>query len=124
MVTISMPGRGLRWLFALAIAPLPVWAETAEENYRLYCVQCHGTLGNGQGINQTTGGLAVSPRSHTYAEEMKKLADEELRLAIADGGDAVQKSELMPAFGNILSQSEIDDLVRHLRNLCQCEANR
>jgi cytochrome c oxidase cbb3-type subunit 3 len=120
----STPLPRLFLLIALVMVPLPAWSETAAENYRLYCIQCHGSLGNGQGINQTAGGLNVSPRNHSLAEEMSKLTDEELRLAIHDGGDAVQKSELMPSFGKTISEEEIDELVLHLRKLCQCEANR
>ena len=94
----------------------------AEKNYRLYCVQCHGSRGNGRGINDTAGGLSVSPKNHVYAEEMSQLSDEELGTAIAEGGDAVQKSGLMPPWGETLSAQEIDDLVSYLRQLCQCEA--
>jgi len=97
-------------------------AITVEENYRLYCVQCHGTAGNGQGINQTAGGLAVSPRDHSSATEMSKVTDEELRLAIAKGGEAVTKSELMPPWAGVLRAEEIDELVAHLRKLCKCVA--
>ncbi len=97
-------------------------AATAQENYRLYCVQCHGTAGNGQGINQTAGGLAVSPRDHSSAAEMSKLTDEEIRLAIAKGGEAVTKSELMPPWAEVLRAEEIDELVVHLRKLCKCVA--
>ncbi len=99
-------------------------AETAEENYRLYCAQCHGTEGNGQGINNTLGGLAVSPRNHTSTMEMSKLSDAEIRLAISEGGDAVQKSELMPAWEKTLSAQEIDDLVFYLRKLCKCAGTK
>jgi cytochrome c oxidase cbb3-type subunit 3 len=110
----------------LVIAPelTPARAAPAAENYRLYCVQCHGTLGNGEGINQTSGGLAVSPRNHAYAKQMSELTDDHLRQAIAGGGDAVESSELMPAWGKTLTGEEIDELVLYLRELCQCEANR
>jgi len=94
----------------------------AEENYRLYCVQCHGSRGNGKGINDVAGGLSVTPKNHVYAEEMSQLSDEELGMAIAEGGDAVQKSGLMPPWGETLSVQEIDDLVLYLRKLCQCKA--
>ncbi len=111
---------GLAVLLAAFLGASGAHAETAEENYRLYCAQCHGTQGNGQGINQTADGLAVSPRDHTNAKEMSKLADREIRLAIAEGGDAVQKSELMPAWEKTLSAQEIDNLVLYLRKLCKC----
>ena len=111
---------GLMIVLAVVFGPTGSRAESAEENYRLYCAQCHGTQCNGQGITQTSDGLGVSPRDHTNAKEMSKLTDQELRLAIAEGGDAVQKSELMPAWGKTVSAEEIDDLVVFLRKLCKC----
>jgi cytochrome c oxidase cbb3-type subunit 3 len=111
---------GLVMALAVVSGPTASRADPAEETYRLYCAQCHGIQGNGQGINQTADGLAVSPRDHTNAKEMSKLSDQELRLAIAEGGDAVQKSELMPAWGKTLLAEDIDDLVLYLRTLCTC----
>ena len=105
----------------LVMAPDGGKAGSAEENYLLYCVQCHGTQANGGGINNTAGGLAVSPRNHTNAEEMSKLSDEDLRLAITDGGDAVSKSELMPPWSGVLTNQEIDEMVVFLRALCKCQ---
>jgi hypothetical protein len=51
---------------------------------------------------------------------MSKLSDRELWLAIAEGGDAVQKSELMPGWEKTLSAEAIDELVVFLRELCKC----
>ena len=111
----------LGWIIATTVfGPAEGRAEPAEENYKLYCVQCHGTAGTGQGINQTAGGLAVSPRDHTSAVEMSKLADDEIRLAVAKGGDAVKKSELMPPWDGVLTGKEIDDLVALMRKFCKC----
>jgi cytochrome c oxidase cbb3-type subunit 3 len=115
---------GLAIVLAVVFGPTAGRAESSEEIYRLYCAQCHGTQGNGQGINQTAEGLAVSPRDHTNAKEMSRLTDLELRLAIAEGGDAVQKSDLMPPWGKTLTTEEIDELVHHLRTLCKCEGPR
>lgn len=115
---------GLVSALAIAAELSPAWASSAEDNYRLYCVQCHGTSGNGEGINQTSGGLAVSPRNHSDVVLMSKLSDDHLRQAITGGGDAVDSSELMPAWGKTLSAEEIDELVLYLRQLCQCQANR
>ncbi len=111
-------------VIALVLWPAAARSETAEENYRLYCVQCHGTMGTGLGINETSGGLSVTPRDHTNPMEMSKLNDRDLRLAIAEGGDAVQKSGLMPPFGSTLSSQEIDQLVVHLRKLCGCQGKK
>lgn len=116
------------WAAALILAPT-LWpsagrAGTAADDYQNYCAQCHGTMGTGQGINETAGGLSVSPRSHINAEEMSKLSDEDLRLGIAEGGDALQKSGLMPPWGKTLSSENIDELVIYLRKLCKCEGKQ
>lgn len=117
-------------LSALAVSVLVVtapdrgWAGNTRENYRLYCVQCHGTEATGNGINNSAGGLAVSPRDHTNAKEMSKLSNQDIRLAITNGGDAVSKSELMPPWGKVLSAREIDELVFYLRQLCGCEGKK
>ena len=124
-----MISRNVTWS-VLAVAALVVtvpdrgWASDARENYRLYCVQCHGTEANGGGINNTAGGLAVSPRDHTNATEMSKLSNQDIRLVIAKGGDAVSKSELMPPWGEVLKEKEIDELVLYLRQLCGCEGRK
>jgi mono/diheme cytochrome c family protein len=66
----------------------------------------------------------VSPKDHVSADDMSKVSDEEIKVAIAEGGDAVQKSGLMPPWGNTLSSAEIDELVLYLRELCQCEGGQ
>jgi len=103
------------------VSPPNATIET-ERNYRLYCVQCHGSQGNGLGVNNTAGALSVSPRDYLLASEMSKLKDDEIKSAITLGGDAVQKSGLMPGWGNTLGEKQIDALVLYLRKLCQCEA--
>jgi cytochrome c oxidase cbb3-type subunit 3 len=121
MTEWKLTSHGLAVVIMLVMAPDSARAGSAEENYRLYCVQCHGTQANGGGINNTAGGLAVSPRNHTNAEEMSKLSNEDLRLAITDGGDAVSKSELMPPWSGVLTNQEIDEMVVFLRALCKCQ---
>jgi len=93
-------------------------AETAEANYTLYCVQCHGSAGTGKGINAPY--LAVAPRNHTSAKDMEPLTDDGIALAIKDGGAAVSKSTQMPSWKSVLTDAEIKDLVAHLRKMCKC----
>lgn len=115
---------GLAIMAAVIAAPDRGWAGNVRETYRLYCVQCHGTEANGWGINNTAGGLAVSPRDHTNSTEMSKLSNQDIRLVIAKGGDAVSKSELMPPWGEVLTEKAIDELVLYLRQLCGCEGKK
>lgn len=83
--------------------------------YRTYCTACHGIGGDGNGLNVPA--LAVQPRDHTDTREMGTRTDQDLHTAIAQGGPAVGKSVLMPPWQGVLSDEQIDSLVRHLRML-------
>lgn len=81
--------------------------------YDTYCVQCHGVRRDGNGINSAW--MAVKPRDHTDAKAMGDTPDELLFKAIKEGGLAVSKSVLMPAWGGVLTDDEIRELVKYLR---------
>jgi len=103
---------------------LLIWAveasatEKAADNYRTYCTQCHGVKGNGKGINIRD--MSVQPRNHTDAKEMSARSDDDIYKVIKDGGTAINKSVLMPPWGDVFSDEEIRGLVTYLRELCQC----
>lgn len=109
---------------ALLLAILPAVfgaaraAETAPDNYRTYCVQCHGSQGDGKGINIRD--MSVQPRDHTDAKAMSGRTDDELFKVVKEGGLSIDKSVLMPPWGDTLSDSEIREMVQHLRVLCKC----
>jgi len=91
-------------------------AKAGELIYHNNCSQCHGLEGTGKGINAPH--LEVAPRNHTDFEEMNARTDEELFKAIAEGGQAVNKSVLMPNWGETLSETQIHDVIAYLRELC------
>jgi cytochrome c oxidase cbb3-type subunit 3 len=88
--------------------------------YDVYCAQCHGLKRNGSGINLP--GLSVRPRDHTDTKAMNDTPDEELHKAIKEGGLAVNKSGLMPAWSGVLTDPQIDEMVTYLREVCHCES--
>ena len=105
----------------LSLAGLSAFALHAEDAtarsakvYDTYCVQCHGTNRDGNGINSTA--MAVKPRDHTDTKGMGDTPDEELHNAIKSGGGAVNKSVLMPRWDGVLSDAEITDLVSLAKN--------
>ncbi len=116
MASKRMPGATVLACLALA---MPVAArEAAADNYRTYCTQCHGRDGNGKGINIRD--MSVQPRDHTDARAMSGRSDEALFKVIKEGGPSIDKSVLMPPWGDTFSDDEIRDLVAHLRTLCRC----
>lgn len=114
--------RNSKILFALAalLLSMPGYAkETAADNYKTYCVQCHGMKGNGSGVNIRD--MSVQPRDHTDAKAMSGRSDDTLFKVIKEGGPSIDKSILMPPWGDTFSDEEIKDLVQHLRMLCKCK---
>jgi len=107
-------------LFAAALASATTAAAPdpghGKQLYRAYCTQCHGISGHGNGVNAAE--LSVQPRNHTDREEMAARTDEELFKAIKEGGQAVNKSVLMPNWDGNLSDDDIHDIVAYLRELC------
>ena len=93
--------------------------ESATDNYRTYCTQCHGLLGNGKGVNVRD--MSVQPRDHTDAKAMSGRSDDDLFKVIKEGGLAIDKSVLMPPWGDTFSDEEIHELVQHMRTLCKCK---
>ena len=107
-------------LAALALAAGSAQAaETAADNYKTYCVQCHGMQGNGKGVNIRD--MSVQPRDHTDAKSMSGRTDADLFKVIKEGGLSIDKSVLMPPWGATLSDDEIHAMVQHLRTLCKCK---
>jgi len=100
-------------------AATPADAGSGKALYEAYCAQCHGLKGDGNGVNAPQ--LKVQPRDHTDRAEMSARTDEELFKAIKQGGQAVNKSILMPNWDGNLSDTEIHELVAHLRQLCCAE---
>jgi mono/diheme cytochrome c family protein len=89
------------------------------ENYKWYCAQCHGLNGKGDGPNATKE-QPVTPRDHTDTKGMSKLTDADIENVIRDGGKATGKSTMMPPWSKTMTETEIKELVKYLRQLCKC----
>lgn len=114
-----MPTKFLLLMLLAAFSVSAQAKETAADNYKAYCVQCHGSEGNGKGVNVRD--MAVVPRDHTDAKSMSGRSDETIFKAIKEGGPSIDKSILMPPWDATMSDEEIKDLVQHLRLLCKCK---
>jgi putative heme-binding domain-containing protein len=80
-----------------------------------YCSHCHGIYGDGEGFNADY--LDRQPANLTDSEFMAKRKDNRIYRVIKKGGPEVRKSNLMPSFGNTLSDLEIWSLVAFVRTL-------
>jgi cbb3-type cytochrome c oxidase subunit III len=83
--------------------------------YTTYCWTCHGATGNGNGILSPL--FETQPQNLTAPQVLSKRTDAELYNVIRQGGAAAGRSAGMPAWGGLLTQQEIWDLVSYLRRL-------
>jgi mono/diheme cytochrome c family protein len=105
-------------IMALALLPARADGTKIKTVYNTYCVQCHGLHRDGTGVNLTA--LSTKPRDHTDAKGMGSLPDDEIFNAIKNGGQSVNKSVLMPAWGGVLNDEQITEMVHYLRTVCKC----
>ena len=131
-----MPDREAERLarYLVALPPPPASAGAAPEAppalgagqeadgaalYSRHCAACHGAEGRGDGWNAAS--LPVAPTVHADAGAMAQRPDDTLFDGIYAGGFVLDKSPLMPAFGDLLDPEQIHALVRHIRALCGCQ---
>jgi cytochrome c oxidase cbb3-type subunit III len=113
------------WLMVVGLLPAFILisgvaqaTERGEDIYKTYCTQCHGSQGDGKGIN--TRDMSVQPRDHSDPKAMSQRSDQDLTKAIKEGGLAINKSVLMPPWGGVLTDEEVTEVVQYLRTLCKC----
>lgn len=90
-----------------------------RRTYLNYCAACHGPGGQGDGYNARY--LPVKPTAHADAKYLSARPDDTLFDGIHSGAYVLNKSQLMPAWGQTLSATQIRELVSYLRTLCQCQ---
>ncbi|MDH5472110.1 MAG: c-type cytochrome [Gammaproteobacteria bacterium] len=78
--------------------------------YDTYCIQCHGTYGEGDGV--LTRVYPMEPANHTNAVSMDKFSNDKMYSIILDGGTG---SSLMPGWKNILTEKQINDTISYIR---------
>lgn len=77
-----------------------------------HCAECHGVDGKAEVIVMH---MDVPPKDQSDPVYMKTLPDAYLYLAICRGGEGVGKNFIMPAWGDLLSDQDIKDLVAQIR---------
>lgn len=81
--------------------------------YYFYCVSCHGWQGQGDGPNAIE--MDPRPRPLTKGDYMNKRTNVQLFGVIKGGGVAVELADAMPAWGNVLQDQDIWNVVAFLR---------
>jgi cytochrome c553 len=87
--------------------------------YEGACAACHGP--HGEGAAQAVAGFE-KPDTFPHFNKCDETAAEYTRdwkAVIRDGGEARGFSQIMPAFGGVLTDEQMDAVVAYLRSLCE-----
>ena len=92
--------------------------ENGERIYKSGCIACHG--GDGRGAPET---LTEFERPDTFpdftrCDQTTPESNSAWKDMITHGGPSRGFSEIMPAFGKLLTPDEIDDVIAYLRTFC------
>lgn len=87
----------------------PPPTATAAETYKNLCARCHGEQGDGKGITWLY--LDPAPRDLTKAAFMSSKPDERFIKSIQEGVAGTS----MPAWGKMLNETQVRDLVTYIR---------
>lgn len=93
----------------------PVGYEQASgaRIYAHYCSVCHGATGEGDGFNAFN--LDPRPRNFKDREWQRAVTDRELQAIVRGGGPVIQKSALMPAWGRVLNDRQVEHVLQYVR---------
>jgi mono/diheme cytochrome c family protein len=79
-----------------------------------YCERCHNPESTVERVSNFDN-LEIKPHAFTEGDTLNKISDADLTAIISYGGPALNKSALMPAWGNTISKSDIQALISYIR---------
>lgn len=79
-----------------------------------YCERCHNPESTVERVSNYDN-LEIKPHPFTEGDALNKISDADLTAIISHGGPALNKSALMPAWGNTLSKSDVQALISYIR---------
>ena len=97
----------------------PPNAKNGARVYKAGCIACHGPTGDGASPAHT---VFKRPDSWPYFSKCDQTTPEPnsaWKDVVLYGGRARGYSEIMPAFGEILSDTEINDVIAYMRGFCR-----
>ncbi len=123
--------RKRRWGFLALLLEGVSWAQSPESSpekaslaslsgaqiFEQFCSRCHGADGKGEVAPEVREGMEVPPRDLTepYFNTRERRSDW-IRV-VRDGGEASGLSASMPAWGEVLSEQQIQEVVEYVKGL-------
>ena len=106
-------------LFSQSIKQRSHDAKNGESIYNSGCVACHGSGGIGAPETLTEFKRPDTFPDFSSCEGTTPEPNSAWKDVIVHGGPSRGFSQIMPAFGELLSSDQIDDVIAYLRSLCR-----
>ena len=98
----------------------PPDVKNGEKVYKGGCIACHGSEGKGAPIASTVfRRLDTFPDFTDCAGTTPEPNGNSGRAVIVHGGPSRGLSQIMPAFGDLLTDQEINDVIAYMRGFCK-----
>src|SRR6056297_2603006 len=97
--------------------PAGASAPNPEALFSTHCASCHGPGGDLDPNSPVVQGLGVVPANFTDPLFNSREPAHDWKMVIEHGGAALGLSEKMPAFGNTLTEHEIESVVTYLKGI-------
>ena len=93
-------------------------AKRGEAVYQRGCIACHGRDGKGAPETSTVFVRPDTWPDFTRCDQTTPEANAAYKAVIVHGGKSLAFSQIMPAFGDLLTNEQIDDVVAYVRGFC------
>lgn len=100
---------------AVLLAPLPLRAATAAENWTQSCASCHGD----DGVGKTKMGHKAGAKDLTDAAYLKGFTDDQMLANLKNGEKGDDGKVKMKPYADKLADAELKDLVAYVRGLAK-----
>lgn len=91
--------------------------ERGSEVFAVNCAMCHGPTGSPDPDSPLVEGLGVVPADFSDTLFNSREGEGEWKLVATYGGAALGFSEVMPAFGEALTEEDIDNVLAYIKTL-------
>ena len=93
--------------------------ENGEKVYKGGCIACHGAEGKGAPMSSTVFLRPDTFPDFTDCAGTTPEPDGNWKAAIVHGGPSRGLSQIMPAFGDLLTDDQINDVIAYMRGFCR-----